>query len=504
MSLARPALADRDQACGRFVRAASAEGEQTDAPLGNRVRERAAARPRQLDRGRGGPSALAFLALLGCEPGEHGEMRARRVRQADLPRERQAFRGLRGDAEPAGEQSHQHIREQHVRQLVHGARRPCQRDRSLQQLRRPRLIADRLRPGRRPDDPARLVELIDSSDDIKDKRHPDRRLAFIEAADAHEQVGEKAARRIVAPRERRGPMPGVDRARRVARPAGRFAGLQQHLQRLAGVDWSDVGRSSHENVAGVEEHAAAKLDLALEMLDVGPHAPVGDERVGAIEEQRRAIGLTGMPCGGRRRDQPASLRGRVDAERRRPLQRRRRRRVRTSASCPSSRALELLGGVGVRTDRGRREVPRPLVQSQVVVERVGQSAMGGPARARGHALGGSPTAPGDGASRSARRARTRARPARRTRAPRGSPRPPPRPASPAPAVRSPRPRSARAPAASRPGAAAPARGRPAPRSATAEGRRAAVRHRRAARPTKRSGARRAQAHSRPIARRASH
>ena len=122
------------------------------------------------------------------------------------------------------------------------------------------------------------------------------------------------------------------------------------------------------------------------MLDVGPHAPVGDERVGAIEKQRGAIGLTGMPCGGRRRDQPASLRGRVDAERRRPLQRRRRRSVRTPAPCPNSRALELLGGVGVRTDRRSRQMPRPFVQSQIVVERVGQSAVGGPARARGHLL----------------------------------------------------------------------------------------------------------------------
>ena len=302
MSLARPVVADGHQACDRLACAASAELEQTDSPLGDRVRERAAARPRQLNRRRGGASTLAFIALLAREPREHGEVRARRVRQAGLSGEREAFGGLRGDAEPAGEQSHQHVREQDVRQLVDGARRPRQRDRPLQQRRRPRFVAERLRPGRGPDDPARLVEVVGASDDILDEGHPDRRLAFIEASDADEQIGEEAARRIVALRQRGGSMPRLDRARRVARPPGRFAGLQQHLERLARVDWSDVRRSGDEDVARVEEHAAAKLDLAPEMLDVGPQASVGDERVGAIEQHRRAIGLTGVPRGGRRRD----------------------------------------------------------------------------------------------------------------------------------------------------------------------------------------------------------
>ena len=181
-------------------------------------------------------------------------------------------------------------------------------------------------------------------------------------------------------------MPGLDRARRVARPARRLARLQQHLERLARVDRGNVGRPGDEDVARVEQDAAAKLDLALEVLDIGSQPPVGHERVGAFEERRRAIRLTRVPRGGRRRDQPATLRPDVDAERRRPLERRRGRRVGTPAPGPNPCALELLGGVGILADRRGRQMPGTFVQPQVVVERVCESAVGGSTRALRHAL----------------------------------------------------------------------------------------------------------------------
>ena len=159
-------------------------------------------------------------------------------------------------------------------------------DRALQQRLRARLVADRLGAGRGPDDPARLVELVGVGDHLLHERQADRRLALVELADADEHVGEEAALRVLAPRQLGRSVAGLDRARRVARPAGRLARLEQHLQRLARVDRRDVGGARHQDVAGVEERAAAELYLAPEVLDVGPQPPVGDQRIGSTEQHR--------------------------------------------------------------------------------------------------------------------------------------------------------------------------------------------------------------------------
>ena len=453
---AGPGVADR-RSWATAPPAARAELEHADAPFGDRVREPAAASSRQLDGRGGGGAAFVLVAALRREPREHREVGALRVREPGLPRQREPFRRLRRDPEAATEQPHQHVGEEHVGQLVDGARGPRERRRAPQQRRRPRLVADRLGAGRGPDDPARLVELVGVGDHVLHERQADRGLALVELAHADEQIGKEAALGVLAPRQLGRPVAGLDRAWRVARPSGRLARVEQHLERLARVDgatsaapamrMSQASRSAPQRSWISPRRCSTSARSRRSEISGSARSSSADARSGWPACQAQSPPREARPL-----DSASTLssaaRSNPAAAEAWPL----RRRARSAASS-SSAAIASSG-----LDRGGGQMPRPLVEAPVRRSRTSASARWAarrwPATGRGDRRSHEGMAHLDAPPAPTRGRRARRRERVGARGP-----PPRRRARPARAARCPPSRRARAPAAWPRAAGARGRGR---------------------------------------------
>ena len=198
-----------------------------------------------------------------------------------------------------------------------------------------------------------------------------------------------------------------------AHPAASRA-CDQHLQRLARVERRHVRGAGHEDVAGLDEHPAAQLDLAAEVHDVRAQPPVArpadrpgraaptraraDRRARPRPPPRRAAALATRASG-------LSSAARSSAAAAGACALRRRARSATASSAP---AISASG-----PDRRGRQVPRALVEAHLVVEDAGQREVRCAALLRSTGPAGSPNARADDAPRCGRRAPRRARRARR-------------------------------------------------------------------------------------------
>jgi hypothetical protein len=244
------------------------------------------------------------------------------------------------------------------RELVDGTGPARDPDRALQECRLARLVADDRRAGRRPAQDACVVGLAR----LRDRFERARRLAGARSLDqAHDADDELLQRPVTTPRQCVDPPAHLRDAGEVAGPPGERRGVDQHLERILRVRDRDVRGARDQHRACVDQRATPQSDEASDVLDVGAQTRVGQERDRAVEQRRRALGLTcrpGLAAGSR---QPARARLRVDAEVRGAREARRGRGVAAPQPRPIRGPLELLGESGIRPEGRRGAVPGALV-----------------------------------------------------------------------------------------------------------------------------------------------
>ena len=101
---------------------------------------------------------------------------------------------------------------------------------------------------------------------------------------------------------------------------GRRRRVKEYFQGLASVDGGGDSASADEGVEGLEQPAAAKLNHAADVLELGAGSPFGDDRACLLQEGQGATGLACVPGGGRRCHQPYAFRPMVDAQTCSPLE----------------------------------------------------------------------------------------------------------------------------------------------------------------------------------------
>ncbi len=160
-------------------------------------------------------------------------------------------------------------------------------------------------------------------------------------------------------------------SRRLARGEARRGGLGEHRDGALRIG---ARRRRGQDLVPAHHRAAADRDVAGKLVDRDARGRIGRGRAGLLEQRAGTFGKAGVPRGlGCLQQQPGAPLA-VGGEPRRPLERRRRGRVRAPIAAADPGLLERRRRRVVRADGGRGQVPGAAIDVPVG-QRSGQRAV---------------------------------------------------------------------------------------------------------------------------------
>ena len=227
----------------------------------------------------------------------------------------------------------------------------AQEDRTKRQPRKQLQIVIELGRGVRERD--RSMERLGAGSRVaaKNSSHPERGLRH--EAGAHRSVIGQRGMRPFGRRQHLG---------RLARVEARRGGLGEHRY---GTLWIGARRRRGQDLVPAHHRAAANRDVAGKLVDRHARSLIGRGRAGLLEQRTGTFGQTGVPRGlGCVQQEPGTPLV-VGGQPRRPLERRRRGRVRAAIAAPDAGLLERGRRRVVRADSGRGQVPGAAIDVPV-------------------------------------------------------------------------------------------------------------------------------------------